>query len=120
MNVLLVEDSVLLREKVKEMIEGVEGIIKVETAGDLPTARDIVKQGDIDTVVLDIQLPDGNGIDFLKWVKFLYPAIVVIMFSNHADEVHRSIAKVNGAEYFLDKSTEFQKLPRTLAEVIHL
>ncbi|MGZ3865130.1 MAG: response regulator [Bacteroidia bacterium] len=120
LNVLLVDDSALLRERVKELIAEVAGVQKIETAATLPEACEIVQKGYINAVVLDIQLPDGNGLDFLKWIKFLYPAICVIMFSNSADECHRAIAKNSGAEYFFDKSREFQKLPVALAELINL
>ncbi|MGZ3905701.1 MAG: response regulator [Bacteroidia bacterium] len=120
LNVLLVDDSALLRARVKELINEVPGVQKIETAASLPEAREIVIKGNINAVVLDIQLPDGNGLDFLKWVKFLYPAICVIMFSNCADDCHRAVAKINGAEYFFDKSKEFQKLPVALAELINL
>ena len=110
LNILLVDDSELIISHLKEMLFDINGVKIIDTAGTLPLAQLIVKTLSIDAIVLDIQLPDGNGIDFLKWVKFHYPKIIVIMLSNQADECHRAAARLAEAEYFFDKSMEFQQV----------
>lgn len=117
LNILLVDDSELIISHLKRMLKNIDGINIVGAAYTLPLAQQMVKDNPIDVITLDIQLPDGNGIDFLKWVKFAYPKIKVIMLSNLADECHRAAAKTAGAEYFFDKSFEFEKVAPVLSEL---
>jgi DNA-binding NarL/FixJ family response regulator len=116
-NVLLVDNSATILKHMKEILAKVENIGLVVTAHTLPTAQEILKAHKINVMVLDIQLPAGNGIDFLKWTRFKYPEIRVIMLSNLADDCHRAVAKNAGAYHFLDKSLEFDQLPEVLAKI---
>lgn len=113
-SVLLVDDSKVILGNLQEMITGITGIHQIGAASTLPDAQRLMREHTCDVVILDIQLPDGNGIDFLKWVKFIYPDTTVIMFSNLADEVHRTAARNAGALHFFDKSLEFEKVRDTL------
>ncbi|HWY36964.1 MAG TPA: response regulator transcription factor [Bacteroidia bacterium] len=117
LNVLLVDDSELIISHLKNMLSNVNGITIAGSAGTLPTAQQMVKNHAIDAIVLDIQLPDGNGIDFSKWVRFTNPKITVIMLSNQADECHRAAARMAGAKYFFDKSHEFQQVSVVLSQL---
>ena len=67
--------------------------------------------------ILDIDVPDGNGIELLEWIKKEYPAIIVIMFSNNADPFFRKAAENSGADYFLDKSMEFEGITQILKSI---
>ncbi len=115
-NVLLVDDSKIILDYVRLMFRDVEYIGRMEIATCVAQAQDIIRNEETDLVILDISLPDGNGIDMLKWIKYLYPKTIVIMFSNCSDQVHRMISKEYGAEYFFDKVTEFDKLPGAVLE----
>lgn len=116
-NVLLVDDSQVITNHLRLMLSELPGVDEIAVAPTIPQAQAAVKKGKVDIVILDIQLPDGNGIDFLKWIKFLYPHITVIMFSNLVDEVHRAAASNAGAGYFFDKSYDFEEVHRTLSEL---
>lgn len=114
-HVLLVDDSRKILGQLQEMLHDLENIEAIVTAQDAPTALAILKEKDIDVVVLDIQLPDANGIDILKWIKHMKPATRVVMFSNLADECHRAAASMAGADHFFDKSTEYEEIPKLLS-----
>lgn len=114
---LLVDDSSLITDHLKDLLADVEGIASIQVAPTLPGAQAIMKARAIDIVVMDIQLPDGNGIDMLKWIRFMYPDTTVIMFSNLGDDVHRAAARNAGALYFFDKSYEFEEIQRALSEL---
>ncbi len=117
LNILLVDDAEAIISHLKDMLSEVSGITIIGTAGTLPKAQQLVKCLPVDIIILDIQLPDGNGIDFLKWIKFAYPKIIVIMLSNLADDCHRAAARIAGAEYFFDKSLEFEQVAIVLSEL---
>lgn len=119
LNILLIDDSEKIISHLKAMLSPVGGIAIVGDAGTLPRAQEIVRDRRIDVITLDIQLPDGNGINFLKWVKFTHPEISVIMLSNLADDCHRAAARSAGADHFFDKSMEFEQVGIVLSKMVN-
>lgn len=116
LNILLVDDSTRILEQVKLLLHDY-GHFKITTAIDVKGAKEIIRGQALDIAVLDINLPDGNGLDILKWIKADYPDIRVIMFSNNSGKLHREMSQKYGAEYFLDKTNEFEKLAVILSEM---
>jgi DNA-binding NarL/FixJ family response regulator len=71
-----------------------------------------------DVVVLDLHLPDGDGVAVLESVKRAVPAPVVIMLSNYSDDFYRTWCEAAGADFFLDKAKQFDELPGILSRVM--
>ncbi len=92
----------------------VSGIQAIESAYSLAEAKTVLHAKVMDVVILDINLPDGNGLTLLEWIKQHYPAMTVIMFTNNSDLFFRKAAKKAGADHFLDKSMEFEGLIKIL------
>lgn len=65
-----------------------------------------------DLVISDIHLPDGDGVAVLGAAKRLQPAPVVMVLTNCADAYHRLRCEAAGADFFLDKSKQFEDIPR--------
>jgi DNA-binding NarL/FixJ family response regulator len=108
--VFLVEDSELIRDRLLSMLAGMSG---VEVVGDSQTAADAIAgilAAKPDVVVLDIKLKAGSGIEVLQTIKRRMAAVVVIMLTNYATEEYRKKCLQAGAEYFLDKTNEFEQL----------
>ena len=92
----------------------------VGQAGTVAAALQQIPQLHPECVLLDIQLPDGDGISVLKAVKAMTPPPAVVMFTNYTDECYRQRCEVAGADFFLDKSKQFDEIPdllRTLMQV---
>jgi DNA-binding NarL/FixJ family response regulator len=113
-NVLLVDDSELIISGLTEMLSDVHCIAKIKTAGTLAEATEVMNHEQINTVVLDINLPDGNGLNFLKWIKTNHPGVIVMMLSNMASELYRRTAEQRGADHFFDKSNDFEIIHKLL------
>lgn len=114
--VYLVEDSAPIRERLVEMlglIEGVELVGEAETAAD--AAAGILRTHP-DTVVLDIRLARGSGIDVLREVHPQAPEIRFIVLTNFASPQYRKICMDAGASHFIDKSTEITEVKRLVSE----
>lgn len=114
-NVFLVEDSAPIRARLAEMLGNVEGVAIVGEAETAASAIDGILRTRPDTVVLDIQLLGGSGIEVLRKVCPLAPKIVFIMLTNHPDPQYRKVCMQSGASYFLDKSAEFEKVREVIA-----
>lgn len=67
-------------------------------------------------VVLDIQLEGGTGLEVLRAVRQAAPDIAFVVFSNNAGPAYRKRYLVEGAVAFLDKSCDFEHLPRAIAD----
>jgi DNA-binding NarL/FixJ family response regulator len=112
--ILHVEDSTAMIALVKQMMINIENIQTIEAAYTDFQAKEILGKQTIDVAILDIHLKEGNGISLLKWIRQNHPSIVVIMFSNHSDSLFRSAVAKAGADYFFDKSTEFEQIPKII------
>jgi len=114
-NVFLVEDSAPIRARLAEMLGAIDGVSIVGEA-DAPTpAIEGILRTHPDSVVLDMQLLGGSGIEVLRKVRPLNPGIVFIMLTNYAEPQYRKACMDAGASYFLDKSTEFEKVKEVIA-----
>lgn len=83
-------------------------------AKDYQSANQIIDKEQPDIAILDIQLPDGSGIDLLSKIKNMRKETVVIMLTNYPYSIIRKRCDELGADYFFDKSTEFEKVLEVL------
>jgi DNA-binding NarL/FixJ family response regulator len=118
--VLFVEDSPFLVERMKELISEHVRDCCVFFASTRAEAIQSLKREKPDLIFLDINLPDGNGIDILKWSKYHYPRTKVVMVSNHSSSFYRHLCENFGATQFLDKSKDFEKIPSCIHEHLRL
>jgi DNA-binding NarL/FixJ family response regulator len=93
----------------------VEAAGPVTHAEDYTSALRALAENPPDIVLLDINLPDRSGIVLLRHLKSTYPAIIVIMISNQADDYYRKICRQMGAAWFIDKSKEIEQLPAIIS-----
>jgi DNA-binding NarL/FixJ family response regulator len=117
-SILIVDDSQIITERLQTMLEGLNNIGSIECAGDYPLAIQLLMNASFDIVLLDINLPGGNGIDLLRHIKAAHPQSNVIMFTNQAGRYYRDICIKLGADYFMDKSTEFEDTPLIVSSLL--
>ena len=73
-----------------------------------------------DVVVLDVQLEGGQGLEVLRAVRPAAPQIAFVVFSNNSGPAYRKRYLGAGAVSFLDKSAEFDQLPRAVSTAFQL
>ncbi len=119
MKVYVVEDSAAVRERLLEMIREIEDVEVVGEAETYDAAVAGIMSTRPDVVVLDIRLADdgGSGIDVLAEVRKGLPAMRAIVLSNYATPQHIKASADAGAEYFLDKSAEFERITEILEQM---
>jgi DNA-binding NarL/FixJ family response regulator len=100
--VLYVDDEPLLLELGRQFLEG-RGEFVVSMAESVAAARDILANKPFDVIVSDYQMPDTNGIAFLKYARERYPDIPFILFTGRGREEVVIDAINNGAEFYLQK-----------------
>ena len=117
MKILIADNSIELRERLVEMLSELIGVEIVGQAKNAVETLDSISSLQPDTVLLDIKMPGGSGIEALKKIKADYPSIRVIMFTNYPTAQHCKRCLDLGADFFLDKSTEFEKIPKILRQL---
>ena len=117
MKVFVVEDSQAVRERLVEMIREIEDVNVVGEAATQDAAVSGILATRPDVAILDISLAEGNGIEVLARVKRQLPALRGIMLTNYATPQHAKASADAGAEYFLDKSSEFEKIVEILGRL---
>ena len=113
MDVLIVDDSQVLGQRLAEMLRQVVGLNIVGLSKGVTEARDSIRELQPDLVILDLQLGDGNGIDILRETKQLNSSITFIVFTNQSEPQYRRRCIALGADYFFCKSTETKFLIAT-------
>jgi two-component system, NarL family, response regulator DevR len=110
LRVYLVEDSLAIRARLAETIRGIEGAELIGEAGTVGEAIAGIRSTHPGAVILDLQLEDGSGLDVLNAVHPASPALHVAVLTNYATDQHRRACMSAGAEFFLDKSSEFPRI----------
>lgn len=96
------------------MLDELAGIEIVGQAGTVTEAISAIRNLQPDVVILDIGMPGGRGIDVLENLKQNDSALLVIVLTNYPYPSYRQKCLQAGADFFLDKSTEFDQIPDLL------
>ena len=112
--VYVVDDSDFVRERLIEMLSELEEVEIVGETGDPREAVTVIRQMAPDAVILDIRLPGRSGVEVLRDLKKEEPSPVVIILTNYPYPQYQKECTEAGADYFLNKSTEFDKIAKVL------
>lgn len=113
--VFIVEDSVPIRERLAGLLAAIEGVSVVGEADTQGAAIEGILRTHPDSVVLDIQLPGGSGIEVLRKVRAQCPDTAFIVLTNYPNPQYRRACIEAGASCFLDKNTDFSKVGEAVA-----
>jgi len=107
---VIVDDSSVVRGRLVELLKETARVEIVGEVDDAPQAMDRIRALKPQLVILDIRMPHGSGIDVLRDIKLEKPAPIVIMLTNYPYPQYRDSCLAAGADFFFDKSTEFNRL----------
>lgn len=113
-NLLIVDDSELLRDRIKSIASKVENVNIVGEAFNSLQALEMANTLNPDVIILDIRMPGGNGLEVLSKIRKTNSQIVIVIITNYPFEQYRKAAFELGADYFIDKTHEFDKIPEIL------
>jgi len=101
--VVLVDDHPLVREGIRRAIDRTEGVTLVGEAQSLKEARAVIRHVSPSVIVVDIRLPDGNGIDLCQELRDEDPVRGVVVLTMYGDREHLLRARECGASSFVSK-----------------
>lgn len=115
---LVADDHAIVRRGLRQLVaEECDGAV-VEEASTGQAVLDAVRRQDWTLVFLDINLPDKNGLEVLKDLHALRPALPVLILSHHAEEQYAARAFKAGAAGYLTKDSAAEELPAAIRKVL--
>lgn len=115
--VFIVDDSPVVRDRLIQLIREVPQIEIVGQADIAFEAIQSIRRLRPRAVILDISMPGGSGIYVLEMIAKEKPRPTIIMLTNFTTEQYRCKCLQLGAEFFFDKSCEFEKVTEVLRQL---
>jgi DNA-binding NarL/FixJ family response regulator len=109
-NIVLADDHVLLRDGIKRIIEESQDLRIVAEASDGFELLRVLKQYDVDMVLLDISMPGLRGIEAAREIKISHPDIKVLILTMHKKKEYLRLAFSAGADGYLLKEATGDEL----------
>jgi two-component system, NarL family, invasion response regulator UvrY len=108
--VLICDDHLIVRQGIKQVLAEAEDLRVVGEAASGPEAIQQVRAGPVDVVLLDIAMPQRDGLDILKALKSEFPRLPVLMLSTYPDRQYAVRSLKLGAAGYLNKSADSEQM----------
>lgn len=116
--IILADDHDLVRTGLKRLLDDVEGLAVVGEADNGRTAIERVKEHQPDVAILDINMPDLNGIETTEILRRDFPELKIVIISMHSDEMFPQRLINAGANAYLTKGSAIDEITHALNEVM--
>jgi DNA-binding NarL/FixJ family response regulator len=115
--VLIVDDHAIVRQGLKSILSDTQDLVIAGEAENSTRALHLIRESEFDVVLMDVNMPDRNGIDTLKLVKKEYPRLPVLMLSMHSEDQYAIRALRAGAAGYLSKQSAPELLVSAIRQV---
>ncbi|MFH1295746.1 MAG: response regulator transcription factor [Bacteroidota bacterium] len=117
MKVLIVDDSDLIRQRLITMLHELDDIEIAGLTGNAEEAYASCSEVYPDVIILDIHLPGENGIRILEKIRKKNTIVKIIILTNFPYPQYRKKCMELGADYFVDKTSEFASIREILRKI---
>ena len=112
---LLIDDHPLVQVALEAALNRAPFPITLLSAEEESSARHLLASEAVDVVVLDIGLPDTDGLQFLKYIRRHFPELPVIIYSAQEERLYQRLAEAAGASGYVAKR---QPVPQLLSAIL--
>ncbi|MFI0431371.1 response regulator [Mariniflexile sp. HMF6888] len=116
-NVVLADDHVLVRDGIKALLEDQEGIHVIDEASNGLEALEVIKKNKPHLLIVDIRMPELNGIEVVKEINKRYSDVRTLVLSMHDSEEYVVKAIQAGADGYLLKGASKEEFLKALHKV---
>lgn len=119
MKLMIVDDSEIISIRLKELLQGIENL---EISAIVEDGVQAIAQFSLlnpEIIILDLMIPRMNGLDVLKSIRSFSTKTIIIVFTNYHQSYFRDRCTELGANYFLDKSADFEKVYQICINTMH-
>jgi two-component system, response regulator YesN len=118
MKVLLADDSVLILERLKEMVSRYHQVEIVGAVNSGTEALDALRTLKPDLAIVDIRMPGLTGLEVLSEIRKEDKLVKFIILTFYSSSYFRQLALQKGADFFFSKVDDFEKVSQVLAEML--
>ncbi|MBK6636776.1 MAG: response regulator transcription factor [Rhodocyclaceae bacterium] len=115
--VLIADDHAIVRQGLKQILSETDDLLVAGEADDGSQALHLARQCTWDVFLLDVSMPNRNGIDTLKQLKKEFPRLPVLILSMHPEEQYAVRALKAGASGYLTKQSAPEQLVTAIRQV---
>lgn len=116
-NVALADDHILVRDGIKALLEDQSGITVIDEASNGKEALIVVKRSNPNVLIVDIRMPEMNGIEVVAEMSKSYPNIKTLVLSMHDSEEYVVQAIQAGADGYLLKGASKEEFLKAINKV---
>jgi len=117
MKILIADDSPLLRDRLKGLLKKIDSVSIVTEAENGAEALKLILETHPDVAILDIRMPEMNGIEVLKKIREGGSLLKIIILTNYPYKQYRERCLAEGANYFFDKNQDIAGLTEVITRI---
>jgi DNA-binding NarL/FixJ family response regulator len=117
MKIVIADDSSLMRDRIKILLRSINHNFEMFEAEDGVEALQLIEEKEPDLAIIDIRMPDINGIEVLKKVRKMKMKTKVCMLTNYPYPQYRERCLEAGADFFFSKTEDFEKINTVITEL---
>jgi DNA-binding NarL/FixJ family response regulator len=117
MKIVIADDSSLLRDRIKSLLNSMKNVFVVGEAENGVDALKLIREKEPDLAIIDIRMPEMNGIEVLKRIRELKMKVKVCILTNYPYPLYKLRCFEAGADYFLRKTEDFEDLNTIITDL---
>ena len=118
MKIVIADDSSLMRDRIKSLLNSINDISMVYEAKNGVEALQLIMEKEPDLAILDIRMPELNGIEVLKKIRELKMKVKVCILTSYPYPQYRKRCLEAGADYFLSKIEDFEEIEIVITDMV--
>jgi len=116
--IVIVDDHLLLRQGLERLLDLTDEFLVCGQAGNAAEGLAVVRQMRPDAVIVDISLPDTDGIELTKQIVGEFPKLPILILSMHDEDECGALGRQAGAMGYILKSEAIDRLHRALSDAL--
>ena len=118
MKIVIADDSSLMRDRIKSLLNNINNISMVYEAKKGVEALHLIMEKEPDLAILDIRMPEMNGIEVLIKIRELKMKTKVCILTSYPYPQYRKRCLEAGADYFLSKTEDFEQIEIVISDMV--
>jgi DNA-binding NarL/FixJ family response regulator len=118
MKIVIADDSSLMRDRIKSLLNSFNTIFEVYEAKNGLEALQLIMEKEPDLAILDIRMPEMNGIEVLKEIRELKMKVKACIITNYPYPQYKRKCFEAGADYFLSKTEDFEDIKIFITDML--
>lgn len=118
LKVYLVEDSEIIRQRLRQLLGAIDHVQIVGEAEDSASALEGIADTHADLAIIDLHLAHSSGLTVLRGLARHEPPVISIVLTNYATPEFKRECTAAGAQYFFDKTNEYDLIRQVVRHIV--